>query len=404
MENKTQHWLVGIFLAWRSISRGNVGTLVMTILMLSLIFINLIFLTSIINGVTVTANKQIIEAITGEIFIEAKTGDSYLTKAKQIERDLRLITNVQHVSPRTGISTELDFAGKSGSYRGMAINPNKEAAVTTVAQHMVTGRWLTTADTNAIVLGSQIAGKPKGELFAYSLKGVQVGDIITLKFTNGFAKDFNVVGIFDNDFVQADNRFFINQTEHDTLFPNLKDNVTEFGMKLTPNANLAAAVTAINELDISDNVRTWEDAAGITASFTKSFDIVNFIVSFVAIIVAGITIFIVMYVDVINRRKQIGILRAIGITETAIAISYILRAIFYAIIGIILGFIAFKLLIIPLFITKPLHLPIGNVSLSIDNSLLYMRALSILVVAFLGSYIPIQRTLRMRIIDAIWGE
>jgi putative ABC transport system permease protein len=131
---------------------------------------------------------------------------------------------------------------------------------------------------------------------------------------------------------------------------------------------------------------------------------VNFIVSVVALIVAGITVFIVMYVDVINRRKQIGILRAIGITETAIAISYLLRALCYAITGVVLGFILFQGIVVPLFIRYPLHLPLGDVSLVIDQPILYVRACALMIVSFLGAYIPIQRTLRMRIIQAIWGE
>lgn len=409
MENKLSspklhHWSVGFFLAYRSLTRGNLGTIVMTIMMLALIFINLIFLTSIINGVTVTTNTQIIDTTTGEILVETGSDDSSISNSAQAEQDLGLIPGVKQLSARTNFSAELDFESKQGSYRGIAIQPDREAVVTTVAQQLTAGRWLTPDDTNAVVLGSQVAGKPNGELYAYSLKGVQVGDVVTMKYTTGLKKDYTVVGIFNSDFVQSDNRFFISQHEYDILFPQLKNHSSEFALRLLPNTDLASTVQAIHQLNISDNIRTWEDTAGIAASFTKSFQIVNYVVSFVAIIVAGITIFIVMYVDVINRRKQIGILRAIGISELAIAISYILRALFYASIGVVLGFIVFKVLLIPVFTKTPLHLPIGNVSLAIENSVLYVRAWSIIIVSFLGAYIPIARTLRMHIIDAIWGE
>jgi putative ABC transport system permease protein len=109
-------------------------------------------------------------------------------------------------------------------------------------------------------------------------------------------------------------------------------------------------------------------------------------------------------VDIVNRRKQIGILRAIGITELAIAISYLVRAMVYSVIGIVVGIVLFKFCIMPLFITHPLRLPIGSVNLIIDNVLLYLRACAIIIASFLGTYIPIRSTLRMHIIDAIWGE
>ncbi len=398
------HWTVGVFLAQRSLSRGNIGTVVMTIFMLALIFVNLIFLTSIIQGFSVTANQQIIDTTTGEILVEPSSGDNYTNHSAQVVHDLDLVAAVQQISPRTNFSAELDFNSKQGSYRGIAVSPEAEAAVTTVAQQLTTGRWLRPNDTNAIVIGKQVAGAPGAELYAYSLKGVGLNDVVTLKYTNGFKKDYTVVGIYNTNFVQADNRFFISQHEYDTLFPELKNHSSEFALKLASGADVDTTVKAIRQLNISDHIRTWRDTAGLTASFTNSFDIINYIVSFVAIIVAGITIFIVMYVDVINRRKQIGILRAIGISELAIAISYILRALFYAIIGISLGFIIFKLILVPMFITRPLKLPIGNVSLTITNSILYIRASSIIIVSLLGAYIPIARTLHMRIIDAIWGE
>lgn len=395
---------VGFFLAFRSLTRGNLGTSIMTIFMMAIIFVNLIFLTSIINGLTATAYNQIIETLTGEVLVEAPTGQQYIEQAAAQEKELKLIPGVTQVSPRVNFSVELAHNDEIGSYRGVAIDAEKEAAVTSVEEHMVAGRYLLPDETDAVILGIQVAGEENVELFAYSLKNAQVGDTVEMRFTNGSSKEYKVVGIFDNNFVQADNRFFVTQKEYLSLFPQQQDVVSEFAVRLSYETPLEATAEAIEEQGISENVRTWKETAGVVESFTKSFDIVNFIVSILAIIVAGITIFIVMYVDVVNRRRQIGILRAIGIAENAIAISYLLRALFYAVVGVVLGIVLFKFAIIPLFIQKPLHLPVGNVSLVIDQTIMYVRAVALLLVSFLGAYIPVQKTLRMHIINAIWGE
>lgn len=404
MKSILRTWSVGIFLTVRSLTRGNKSTTIMTIFMMAMIFVNLIFLTSIINGLNATAYRQIIEVVTGEVLVEAPAGQTVISQAQDVHDQLLQVENVEQVSTRINFSAELEQNGEQGSYRGIAIDPDEEKQVTTVADHMIAGRFLQPDDTNAIVMGIQIAGAENIELEAYSLKDVQVGEMVTLKLTNGFSKEYEVVGIFDTDFVQSDNRFFVSQHEYQSLAPEFTDKASEFAVKLRPDADLDQVVGDMNRLGIDFSVRTWKDTAGIVESFTSSFDIVNFIVSMVAIIVAGITIFIVMYVDVVNRRKQIGILRAIGIAEQSIAISYLLRALLYAAAGVIVGMLLFKFIIMPMFVRTPLQLPVGNVSLVIDNTLMYVRACALLLVSFLGAYIPIQRALRMHIIDAIWGE
>ncbi|HLD21939.1 MAG TPA: FtsX-like permease family protein, partial [Patescibacteria group bacterium] len=370
MKQALRTWWVGIFLTLRSLTRGNIGTTVMTIFLMAMIFVNLIFLSSIINGLVETANRQVINGLTGEILVEAPSGETYISQAAEVEKQLRLVHNVQQVSPRVNFSAELEYNNEQGSYRGVAIHPSKESEVTVLAQNVVEGRFLRPDDTNAIVLGVQIAGGEGVMMEVYSLKGAQVGDTVTMRYTNGLEKKYEVVGIVNMNFVQADNQFFISQEEYYSLFPQLKDQVSEFAIKLTQGTSLQPVVDDMKNLDFSLNVRTWKDTAGLVKSFTSSFDIVNFIVSISAIIVAGITIFIIMYVDVVNRRRQIGILRAIGIAESSIAISYVLRALLYAFIGIVIGMYLFTFVVTPTFVRMPLQLPVGDVSVVIDNSIM----------------------------------
>jgi ABC-type antimicrobial peptide transport system permease subunit len=66
------------------------------------------------------------------------------------------------------------------------------------------------------------------------------------------------------------------------------------------------------------------------------------ILGLVSALVAAITIFIVTYIDLVNRRKQIGIERAIGVRGGAIVSSYCLKALAYAVVAIALGLLLFK--------------------------------------------------------------
>src|SRR4030043_2800 len=105
--------------------------------------------------------------------------------------------------------------------------------------------------------------------------------------------------------------------------------------------------------------QTWDETAGLVESMTESFILINQILNVVNYLVAGITVFIVTYVDVINRRRQIGIQRAIGIKSHSITISYLIRALFYALVGLIIGILAIKYVIIPVEPRHPSEFPFG---------------------------------------------
>ena len=110
-------------------------------------------------------------------------------------------------------------------------------------------------------------------------------------------------------------------------------------------------------------VLTWPDYAGIMRSMTDSFTAIKAILSIVNILVAGFTVFILTYIDVSSRRRQIGIQRAIGITSTSITLAYLMRAMFLALLGTVLTGLLFLYVVTPLETQYPFHFPFGAVYL-----------------------------------------
>jgi len=110
-----------------------------------------------------------------------------------------------------------------------------------------------------------------------------------------------------------------------------------------------------------------------------------------------------IYVNAINKRRQIGILKAIGIKENIVIISYILQALFYAISGIVLGSIIMFYFVEPYFIHHPLMFPIGDITLTIKEFQVTQGVFGLLVAAFIAGLIPAWRAARENILKAIWG-
>jgi putative ABC transport system permease protein len=156
---------------------------------------------------------------------------------------------------------------------------------------------------------------------------------------------------------------------------------------------------------IRDGLRilTWEDYAGIVRSMTDSFNVINTILNVVNLLVAGITVFIVTYIDVTNRRRQIGIQRAIGITQSSITLAYLLRAVFYAIVASILASLIFLYVVIPLEARYPFHFPFGDVYLLTGFFYLSRATCILLCAAVVAASVPVWIASRVKIMDAIWG-
>jgi putative ABC transport system permease protein len=149
--------------------------------------------------------------------------------------------------------------------------------------------------------------------------------------------------------------------------------------------------------------QTSDDLAGSVKDQIKTFDLINQILKIISLVVAAITVFIVTYVDLINKRKQIGIERAIGIQPGAIIGDYILKSLFFAVIGVGVGVLVFLYIAAPLVIKHPFQFPYGMVSLYINPSEMIQNAVILGIVAFLSSLIPAFQSVRIKILDAIWG-
>ncbi|HMQ25907.1 MAG TPA: ABC transporter permease, partial [Acidimicrobiales bacterium] len=166
----------------------------------------------------------------------------------------------------------------------------------------------------------------------------------------------------------------------------------------------AAVVAEAVRADVDGlTVQTWEDLTGTLDEQVASFRLIGRLLGAVSLFVAAITVFIVTYVDLAAKRRTIGIERAIGITPGAIVGSYLLRALVFGVLGVSLGALLMWAGVAPLFERHPLSFPTGPVSLSLTGTVLRRNAAVMLLVAVLGALLPAVRTVRTRLLDAIWG-
>lgn len=401
----TKSFRVATLLAFTSIIRGNIGVILLTIVILALVGLNLLFIPSLLNGLVSGANDQLRNTYSGDIVVESDTVNPLLNNVDDLVKKIAAIDGVMAVTPRNTLGAEAVFENERTNVVVYGIRPEREMEVFTISKSLVEGSYLSPDDKDKILLGIQVAGADKQnlELFERSLQKVHAGDEVTVKYGNGVQKKYTVKGIYHTEFIQTDLQAHVTQAELESVNPVIANRALTIHVKTRENANMTTIIEQIQSSENGLKILKWEDYAGIVRSLTDSFNVINAILNVVNLLIAGITVFIVTYIDVANRRRQIGVQRAIGITPYSITLSYLLRAIFYAVIAIVLAIVLFLFVVTPIEAKYPFHFPFGAVYLTIGAEDILRMTVIVMCVSLVASFLPVRGVMRMKIMDAIWG-
>lgn len=391
------------YLCFKYIQRGKIWTLLLTSFMMMVAFINAIFVPALFNGIITGTNDQIINTFSGNIYVAPQDGQDYIENTKENIRKIENIDGVLAASPRTNIPGQLEYNNIHGNWQVLAIDPELERNVTNVADNIMSGEYLQSGDKEGIIIGRQIAGGEGVEENAFSFKGAQVGEKVSL-ILNGNQTEFTIRGIFYTKFLESDKRAFISEKALENLIPQSSDKSTMISIKTESEADENTVISNIKDEGVSNNVYKWDEIAGTMKAVGSSFTSINVLMSLVAILIAAVTVFIVIYVDIVNKRKQIGILRAIGIKPYIIVCSYVILSAVYSVIGVLLGTAVFFLVLVPYFNAHPFVLPICDAVLDLRYVDYLARSEAIMWVSVFSGLIPSLIIVRTKMLDAILGR
>jgi len=400
---------VAAFLSYKSIIKGNKATLALIIFILSLAFVNQIFIASILNGIIESLNKQIVNNIVSNIVIDPQeypTRKDFITHAAelrgQIEKIPGVVATARRYSMGGSFSYDKDKNGKFKYVSGaiIAVDPEQEKKISDISNKMIEGDYLDDSGSDEIILGVDLAGGPESTSNIGSLEGVRAGEKVMVMYNSGISREYKVKGIYKVKFDEVDRMAFITVKEAESML-SVYDNASQILVKTTGGDK--EYVGRIQALDGNLKVRTWNDYSGPMGGISESFGLITLIISIIGVIVAAITIFILIYINVVNKKRQIGILKAIGIKQNIIICSYVFQALFYIVPGVLLGLLIIFYVLAPFFVRYPLQLPIGDSGLAIDGMNVFYAAFSLFTAALVAGFVPSWQVAKEEILKAIWG-
>ena len=408
---------LGFFLALRQVRRSSVGTTASIIFVMMLTFLNLVVVRGVLVGLIQSSSDMFKEKYAGDIFI------SNLPKRTYIEGSTEIISIVQNLpwlatySPRYAeggvlegtYKERIDFTEEANTSSGVVtgINPVLEDQTTGISDAIIEGRFLRPDDTDSIVVGANLLKKylPIESPGLSLLENVGVGDRVRLKI-NGYVKEVTIVGIIKNK-GEFDQRIVMLDSALRTLIGRSDYNVDEIAIKIKPGVDPRVVKQALVTSGVDKNARvqtTDEALPKFLKDIQDTFALLGNAVGSIGLVVASITIFIVIYINAITRRKFIGIMKGIGIDSRAIEFSYILQSVFYAIMGILIGMAILYGVLIPFIDAHPINFPFsdGILVAEIPNTLI--RAGLLIVATIFAGYIPARLVVKQNTLDAILGR
>lgn len=393
-----------VFLASRSLRRGNKGVLVLVAAMMALVYAQLLFIPALIQGAVSGIEEELRRTSTADVTVSPGGDDLAVERSAEVVSAIEAIDGVEAATAAVLAGTQVSHANRTGSWPVLAADPAGYRDVFITPERMIEGSFLEPGDLDLVVLGVGVAGADRTNDPGYrtSLQDVHVGDVVVITLVGGSTHEYEVKGIYEDELAQANLRAFVTVDDATAKVPALADRATSIGVLSDGRdvdalaADLAAAVPGVE-------VATWEELASALDEQVSSFELIERILGAVSLVVAAITVFIVTYVDLTSKRRTIGIERAVGITPAAITGGYVLRGVVFALVGVGLGASLMLGGVEPLLRQHPIPFPTGPVSLEVTGVELRRNALVLVVVAVAGAAVPSWQTVRTRLVDAIWG-
>jgi putative ABC transport system permease protein len=228
-----------------------------------------------------------------------------------------------------------------------------------------------------------------------------VGESVQLTFNNGITKFYRVKGIIQTKDQNIDYNAYINLKELEAVTGS-SDQASSINIRLSPSVPVNQFKITLMKFGVQQKIRTWLEDAAAARDYMRSFDIMNLVSAIASIIIAIIIMFVVVYINTVNKRKQIGILKAIGIDQKIIVNSYVIQVIFFALCGIALGTILIYALVVYLTI-NPMEFPDGDVSPVLNIASMVQAAVTLFIASLIAGYIPAWNTAKQEILAAVRG-
>jgi putative ABC transport system permease protein len=409
---------IGILLGLRQIQRASIWTTILIIFVMMLTFLNLIAVSGILVGLIEGAERAVRAESLGDIIITAKDGEDRILETESVERQLQSFPEISTYSvryegggvleanyrERRDLSAERDIANVSVT----GIDPAQEDKMSNLSSTVISGEYLNPDEEGFMLLGALYTEEYAtnfGDIFE-TVSGVKVGDTVRLTLGD-ITKEFIIKGIVQSKVDEVSLNTYIPEREFRRLFKRHDRNADQIVIRVgdknnEDNVKNSLVAAGLNKFA---KIQTYEEGKPkFITDIKNTFNILGTFIGSIGIVVASITIFIIIFINALSRRRHIGILKGIGVERRAIEIAYVIQAAFYALSGSILGALLTYLVLIPYFDKNPIQFPFSDGILVADPESTFYRFVILFVITLIAGFMPAWLIAKQNTLNSILGR
>ena len=409
---------VGFLLGFRQIQRANLWTNILIVFVMMLTFLNIVAVSGILVGLIEGAVRGVQEESLGDVVLSPLQEEDFVLETPEVLRRLSTFGEITaytvryqetatieaNFKERRDLSAERDIV--VGNVTGIDVEAEDRA--TNLSSSVTEGEYLDPNEQGYILIGKFYIDRYAeqfGDVFD-SLEDVFPGDTVRLS-VNGVSKEFIVKGIVDSKVDEVSLNAYIPEKEFRRVFGRINRDAEQIIIRIDDTTNPIVLQNAIRESGIGAfaKVETFEEAQPkFITDIKDTFDLLGTFIGSIGLVVASITIFIVIFINALSRRVQIGILKAIGIERHTIQTAYVTQAAFYAITGSIIGIFLTFVVLVPYFDANPINFPFSDGILLVEPLSALTRSFVLFVITLFAGFLPAWLIVRQNTLDSILGR
>jgi lipoprotein-releasing system permease protein len=256
-----------------------------------------------------------------------------MRRPNELARSLRRMSGVTGAAPSIAGTVLVEFGGKTRSIDLRGIDVVEQERVTSIAPFIVSGSLSALrTDSSGVVLGDGLA----------QLLGVRLNDVIHASAERGARLDLRVVGIYESGVPSIDKNRGYTQVRTGQVLLGKQDVINRIEVRLE-DPNLAPRFASSMERLFEYDAESWQET---NANFLSTFKMQDTIVGFVIgalLLVGGFGILSVQIMMVLQKQRDIAVMRSIGLRRFDILRIFLLQGFVVAFTGGLCGDVLGKL-------------------------------------------------------------
>ncbi len=398
-------------LAWRNLWRNKRRTLITS----ASIFFGVLlaaFMSSMQEGSYAQYIRSIVNSYSGYLQIHQKGywNDKVINNSfemnPKIESEIKGINDITLYSPRFETYCLASSEDVTKGVMVLGINPVSEDKITDISGKIVAGHFLKSGD-EGILLGSSLAKFLK----------LQVNDTLVL-IGQGYhgvsaAGKYPVRGIIKHPAPELDRTLVLMDLKNCQNLFSASGLLTSMVVMVHDNDEMNVTKTElIKELPANLEVTDWKQMNEMLVKQIDSDRAGGYIMKAVLYMIIAFGIFGTIMMMMAERKKEFGVIIAVGMQKYKLMIVMVLETIFIGMIGVVTGImVSIPILVYYLYHPIPLTGQAGEMMIqmgfdpamyfSLTPSVFYVQALSIFIITLLIGIYPVLNIRKLNIINAI---